>query len=76
MEKIIRVLEQLLVEPKKATLNIDALYHQDDDFMENLATTIISQDFDHTLIKAGITTFNVLAVRTLKNSQLKDFFNF
>ena len=76
MEKIIRVLGQLLIEPKRATQNIDALYHQDHDFMENLATTIINPDLEHTLIKAGVTTFNVLAVRTLKNTELKDFFTF
>ena len=37
MEKIVNALEQLLIQPKLATKNIDILYHQDEEFMYNLA---------------------------------------
>ena len=43
--------------------------------MADLATMIVTDNFDRNLIKAGITTFNVLSVRALKNVQIKDFLN-
>ena len=72
--EIKEVLAQLLVQPKQATERIQLMSMQSDNFMADLATTVLEETDQPMIIRAGLTSFNVLAVRALDYLTIQDYY--